>query len=810
MLRNYLKVALRNILKHKAFSFVNVFGLALAMSVCMVIILMFAEQKSYDQFHVKKERIYRILSDRDNSKLPSATSPFSLADVLKVEYPVVEEATRLTRGVGGDIGFDGQVVEVRGYFADPAFFNVFSFELNQGNPGRALAAPYSIVITHALAQKLFGQEDAIGKTISFSDRGLFNLGDQPGRPAVTWGELTITGVLADMGYKSHLKFDALVSSSTITSLINEGKMEDLSNQWGNNQSYTYVLLQPGKAHSDLTNSLADLVRRRNDELKDIKGFALIAQKLVDITPGILVSNEPSQRLPLSIYYFLSFLASVIMVSACMNYTNLTTARALTRVKEIGVRKVTGAHRKDLVYQFLGESIITALLALGVATLLLILLKAAIVQLWVNQYLHFELRENLQIYLVFIGFAFFVGIVAGAYPAVYLSRHGPVKVLKDTGFGAGKLRTRKVLAVSQFVVSLLFITTSILIYDQFRHFLRFEYGFNPENIVNVPLKGNDFQKLKHAFATVPGVTTISACNYVPSTGTNNGISLKLAGQDVPYRNFVILIAGENFAENLQLHLLAGRHLDATDSANKFIVVNEAAVKALGFTHPDAIVGQALDPEFGREPLQVIGVVNDFFVKMPMGEDKVSPMVMRNAPAEFRYANIKIASADMASTISKLEKKWKEVDPLHVFEYEFYDDQLASMHRGLFDIISVLGFVAFVAVTIACLGMLGMATYTCERRKKEMGIRKVLGAGDMGIALLLSRDFLKVLAVSVSIGAPASFILNDLWLRHFPNRVEFGSGTVLLAAGILLSLGLITIGSQAIAASKRNPVEPLRSE
>jgi putative ABC transport system permease protein len=810
MIRNYLKVAIRNILKHKVFSVINILGLALAMSVCMLIILMFAEEKSYDQFHEKKERIYRILSDRDNSKLPSATSPFPLADVLNAEYPVVEEATRLTRGVGGDISNRQQAVEVRGYFADPAFFNVFSFTLDQGDPGGALASPYSIVITRALAQKLFGQNDAVGKTISFSDRGLLNLGDQPGKPGVSWDDLTVTGVLADE-YKSHLKFDVLVSSSTIISLVNEGKMADHSNQWGNNQSYTYALLQPGKTRKDLTDALADLIGQRRNELRDIEGFTLIAQELVDITPGILVTNEPTQRLPIAVYYFLSFLAAIIMISACMNYTNLTTARALTRAREIGVRIVNGAHRKDLVYQFLGESIITALLALGMATLLLVLLKASIVQLWVNQYLHFELRENLQIYAIFIGFAILVGLAAGVYPAAHLSRRLPAKILKNSDeSGTGKLRMRKVLAVSQFVVSLFFITTSILIYNQFHHFLRFEYGFNPENIVNVPLKGNDFQKISTAFAGIPGVSAISACDYVPSTGTNNGISLKPVEKDVPYQNLVILIANENFAENLQLHLLTGRHLTATDSANRFIVVNEAAVKALGYNYPDDIVGQELDGQYGGGHFQVIGVVNNFYVKVPMGEDKVSPMILRYAPAEFRYANVRIASPDITSTISAMEKRWKEVDHRHAFEYEFYDQQLAAMNRGLFDIVSVLGFIAFMAVTIACLGMLGMSTYTCERRKKEMGIRKVFGARDAAIALLLSRDFLTVLGVSICIGGPLSYTLNNLWLQHLPNRVEFGAGTLVASALILLSLGLITIGSQAIMASRRNPIEPLRAE
>lgn len=813
MFKNYFKVGFRNILKYKVFSFINVFGLAMAMSVSMLIILMLADQKSYDQFHEKKDRIYRILSDRDNFKVPSATTPFSLADALKTGYPIIEESTHLTRGVGGDVTYNQHTLELRGYFADPAFFKVFSFELAQGNGLTALVSPNSMVITGECARKIFGNEDPLGKTVTFSSRGLSNVGSGSGDAPVNWNTFTITGVIANNHYKSHLKFEALISASSMTLLQAEGKINDLTNQWGNNQSYTYALLVPEKSQADLAAAISDLISHKQDALKNIKGFKLIAQKLSDITPGMLVSNEPSQQLPIIVYYFLSFLALVIVISACLNYTNLATARALTRAKEIGIRKVTGAFRKDLVYQFLSESIITAMLALAMASLLLIFLKAAFMELWINQYLHFELQGNLPVYLTFAGLALFIGLVAGFYPALRLSGYQPIRALKNSeASGHGKLGMQKVLGVSQFVISLFFITTSILIYNQFRHFLRFEYGFNPENIVNLSLQGNDFQKIKNEFSAIPGVSTISACNYIPSTGTNNGITLRPMGSEAEteYQKLIILIADENFIGNLEVKLVAGRHLEATDSTNRFIVVNQAAVKAFGYPSPAAIIGHVFESEWGKEPLEVIGVVEDFFVKMPMGEDKASPLVLRNQPADFSYANIKIATPDLMGAIVKLEEKWKVIDPVHPFTYEFYDEQLASMHQGLFDIVSILGFIAVIAITIACLGLLGMSTYTSERRKKEVGIRKVLGAKDIGIALLLSKDFLKVLVISVCIGGPVSFILNNLWLQHFPNRVDFGLGIVLLGAIVLLVLGLITIGSQTIRASRRNPVDALKME
>ncbi|MBC7920600.1 MAG: ABC transporter permease [Ferruginibacter sp.] len=808
MFYNYLKVGIRNLLRYKVFSFINVFGLAVAMSVCLLLILMLADQKSYDQFHAKKDRIYRILWDKENSKAPSAATPFPLAGTLKNDYPIVEETTQLTRGVGGDVIYNQRSQEMRGYFADASFFKVFSYPLEKGNERSTLVLPNSMVITSAYAHRLFGDENPIGKTVQFVDRG-----GGLDSPPVNWGLYTITGVIANKNHKSHLKFDFLISSSSRKALYEENKTDDLTNRWESNQCYTYALLDPDKNGSDLTVSLNDLVRRKRDEFKDVKGFKLMAQPLTKITPGRLVSNEPSYSLPIVAYYFLSLLALVIMISACLNYTNLSIARALTRAKEIGVRKVTGAQRKDLIFQFLSESIITALLALAMAILLLIFMKPAFKALWINQYLNFDLQENIPVYFLFAGFALLIGTVAGAYPALHLSTFQPIKVLKNTdSLRPGKLGMRKVLSVSQFVISLLFITTSILIHNQFRHFVEFDYGFNAKNIVNVALQGNDYRKISNELAAVPGISTISACDYIPATGTQNGIELKVPGSEEEYKKLTLLLTSENFVDNLRIKFLAGRQLTATsDSSNRFILVNGAAAKEFGYQYPSQMIGQIVESKWGKETLEVIGVVEDFVFRHPMGgTDKIGPLVLRNQPGSFGYLNVQIASGNLMGTVAKLENKWKSIDPVHPFKYEFFDQQLAATHQGLFDVVSILGFIAFLAITIACLGLLGMATYATERRKKEVGIRKILGAEAWRIALLLSREFFSVLVISVLIGAPLSYLLNNFWLQNFPNRVEFGLGTVLSGAVILLVLGILTIGSQTIRASKRKPVDALKMD
>ena len=810
MIFNYLKVGLRNLNKYKLFSLINVFGLAAAMTICMLIILMLADQESYDQFNKGKDRIYRILSDKPDFRNPYATSPFPLSGTLQSENPMIESATHLVRGVGGDAVYKKHSVEMRGYFADSSFFKVFSFELKQGEIHSALKSPNSMIITTELAAELFGQEDPIGKTIAFSDRGLNFMGQGESSVPVSWGNYMITGVFTDKNYKSHLRFEVLVSTSSLPSLTLSKKISDLTGDWKDiYHCYTYVLLEPGKTRASLDSSLSRLAAIKYAGIPDYKEFKLRGQKLTDISPGILLGNEPNIILPRIVYYLLSLLAMVIMISACLNFTNLSIARALTRAKEIGIRKVNGALRKDLIIQFLSESILTTFFALAVAICLLFLVKTAFVHLWVNQYLHFSLETNAQVCLIFIGFALLIGLVAGIYPALYLSKFQPVKVLKNyEGIRPGKLGMQSILITTQFVISGIFIISSLLIFNQARHFLKFNYEFNPKNIVNIELQSNDYKLISSALSTVPGVSNISACDYIPITGRSEGISLKRAGSKEEYRNLIILQTDEYFVDNLELKLVSGKNLAAGKSSNRQVLVNESAVKEFGYPNPASIIGHSLVVK-GNDTtmLQVIGVVQNFH----MGLDRnIEPLILQNQQSSFKFLNVKLAFGDTRSTLAKLKEKWRTIDPVHPFKYQFFDEQLAATSQGFFDLVSILGFLAFLAITIACLGLLGMATYSTERRMKEVGIRKTLGAGDFGIIILLSSAFIRILGIAILIAMPLSYFLNNLWLRNFPNRVNFGFGTVFSGTVILLLLGLITIGSQTIRATRRNPADSLKMD
>ena len=816
MFRNYIKVCLRSLLKNRIFSFINIFGLAVSMSICLLIILMLADQREYDKFHMDKDRIYRILSDGGDKGTLYATTPKPLVTSLKEEYPIVESSTSLQTGFGGDATFEKKQMEIRGYFADESFFDIFTFKLKSGNRHLALSEPRSIVLSSEFARKLFGSIEPVGKVISFEDRGLLHL-DIGGidNPPVDWGDFTVTGVLDDRDYKSHIKFDALVSDITLQSLIAENKLQDDQKNWKNYyDTYSYVKLNAEAAEDQLQIALDDLAENKYAEIHDFEeGFGFKLQSLSAITPGKFLNNPTSFRLPIEAYYFLAFLAIVVMVSACLNYTNLSVARAITRSREIGIRKVTGAFRKHLILQFLGESIITSLFALLLAMLLLLIIKPAFMALWINKYLNFNLTENPGIYLVFVGFAIGIGIIAGIIPSLHLSKYKPIHVIKGgDNLKVNKFGLRKVLTVSQFVVSLFFIVTTLLIFKQTRHYINLEYGFSTENIINIELQGNDFDLVANELNQIQGVDKIAACQHLPASGISSGAGIRLDGSEEEHVNMGSFFIHPNFIDILELNIIAGSNFKSYNNSEieHSIIINEAAVTELGFNSPNHAIGETIELKGKDQNLSIVGVVSDFRHRLPMFDEKIGPVVLRNAAGNFSYINVKTNTSDLKGLVTSLEKSWARIDPAHAFEYTFFDQQMASTFQILTDVIAIVGFFAFMSITIACLGLLGIATYTVERRIREVGIRKVMGAGEYNLALLLSRGFIKLLLISILIASPLVYFANDLWLQNIANRINYGFGIIFTGSMIMLVLGIITIGSQTLRASRSNPVDTLRME
>lgn len=820
MLKNYLKVGVRNILRYKAFSLINIFGLAAAMSVCMLILLMLADQKSYDQFSLSKDRTYRILSKIPRSSAPNASSPFPLEESLTQDFPIVEAATQLVPGVGGELVVGDKSIELTGYFAGPTFFQVLGFELEVGDESASLQAPNLMIISSEVAKRLVGNDgsysDLLGKPVRFFDRGLriiqLDFGSETGSSPVDWGQFTITGVLDAEKYKLHLKFDVLVSTASLPALQREKKTENHVDDWQRySYSYTYATLQEGKTVTDLISALDQLVVQKYEGNEDLKGLKLIPQPLTKITPGIFVGNPPSLQLPVEGYYILGFLALIIMLTACLNYTNLSIARALTRAKEIGVRKVNGAKRGNLVTQFMIESVLTSLLALVMGVALLLILKPGFEGLCANKFLHFDLGGSPVVYAGFVGLAVVTGVIAGLYPAVRLSGFSPLKSLKKLNEDSrSKLGFRKVLLSFQFVISLFFIVTSILIFRQFRHFVEFEYGFDSENIVNVPLQGNDYQLLISEMSSIPGVSGISACEFLPAMAMTNGIGVKPSDSESDPIAFEYLRVDSGFLGNLGLAVVAGRNLPVVDEAGRFVMINETGAKSLGYVSAANALGELVTVYGYEKPREVIGIMKDFRFQTPVMQDQIGPLMFINEPTHFSYLNIRLSTGNVTGALAAMQAKWKSIDPAHPFKYQFYNDQLVNVNLWMGDLVTIIGVIAFLAIVISCLGLLGMATYTTERRTKEVGIRKVLGASGLSIVLLLSRQFVVLLVVSVVIAAPLSYFVNNLWLQNFPNRVALGYGTLFLGAVILLFLGVVTIASQTLRASEKNPVDALRTE
>ncbi len=810
MFKNYFKVGIRNILKYKLFSSINVFGLAVAMSVCMLIILMLADQKGYDRFHANKDRVYRILGTPEIGSVPYATVSLALNEDLKQDYPIIEEAIFLRNGVGGDATYENKTTELRGFFAPQNLFKVLDFPLLEGDKTTALSEPNSMIISAEKAYQLFNSENPIGKHVQFSDRGLSILDMDGDREPLDWGTFKITGVLDKNGIKSHLKFDALASASTLPQLYQDKLIADLSKKWNNYfNAYSYLLLKEDIEQEELDQALADLSNRKYAEIEGLEDYIYQSQSITKVTPGMIINNEPAFRLPLVAYYILSVLALVIMIMACLNYTNLSIARSLSRMKEIGVRKVNGASRKGLIFQFLIESSITVMFALLLSLIILFFIKEAFMGLWANQYLSFDLQATPLVILLFVGFAFLVGIIAGVYPAVFLSRKLPVDALKNNTSKTGKWGLQKVLNVSQFVVSLVFIVTSIVIYNQFKYYTTFEYGFDSENIINVSLQSNDYKVLKNEFETVPGVVAVSACEYIPATGTTDITSLvDPKNEDEPI-TFLHMKVNEQFLSNIEVSIVAGQGLPTKGDMDRLVVINESALPKLGYENAQEAIGQ-IWPKTNDQEIQIIGVVEDFRNTMLINGDEIRPTVFTNDPDDFNFLNVKVSAGNPATVLADLEDRWKAIDSKHDFKYSFFKNDLANTNLFIFDIVSIIGYLSFLAILIACLGMLGMATYTTERRAKEVGIRKVLGAADFNIVFTLSKNFLVLLAIAIVIAAPVSYFLNALWLDNLSNRVNFGFDTVVIGSFIILFLGLITIGSQTLKAARRNPVESLKDE
>jgi len=809
MFKNYFKTAWRNLIRNKTFGFINIFGLAVSMSVCLLIILIISDQHSYDDLIANHTRIYRIHTEsKSGNTKPTASSALPLANELR-RYNGVEAAAALFKNLDGDLFYHDKSISADGYFADGNLFKVLGYKLKEGNAATALNRPRSLIISEGLAKQLFNNESAISKIITLNHTGVFGISQTYSKDA-TYGQFIITGVLQDNPGKTTLPLKMLASLSTISGLAKDSLLQSAPDDWDNVwTNYTYVLLKKGRTKGELQTML-NMIASNKYPTTNGSNFIFIANALKEL-PGQLVSNETVTTLPEGVLIFLGVLCLVIMLCACLNYTNLSVARSLTRVKEVGVRKVAGATQQQVFQQFIVESILTSFLALLFAFFLLFFLQPVFTGLWLNRFFSFSFNYTPKIYLTFFLFSLLVGLVAGLLPAAYICLFNPIQIFRNLNAVKGfrGVTLRKILLVTQFVVSLIFVISACLVYAQTKYVFNFNYGFNKDNVVNIKLyKGGNYDRFAQAISTNRNVVVVSACAFPPSSGTNNSTLIyKADNRKDSLQTGVIDIDGKCL-NVWDVKLVAGNNLPviAADSIDQYVLINQKMVSALGYPSAAAAVGQQL--WLGDHAVQIAGVVKDFqYLEVTRG---IEPLLLRNRKREFGYATVRIAANDEAATIKFLQDTWKKVNRDTKFDYVFFDDQLHEFHAMLKDAASIIGFLASLAVIISCLGLLGMALYTAETRRKEVGIRKVLGSGVIQIIFLLSKNYLMLLSIAILIATPVAYILNNAWLQFFVSRISISPLILVVSIGGLTCICLCIVGLQAWNVSRLNPVKSLRTE
>jgi putative ABC transport system permease protein len=802
MIRNYITVALRNFFKHKFFSAINVIGLAVSMSICMAIIMLVADQMMYDRHNPERDRIFRVNSRLvsnegvDISDTDYATTPMPLRQELVENYTGIEKAVRLKRGFGNswlELEHQNVNIPVSGFYADPEVFEMFHYELEQGDPSTALREPFTVVLTKKAARKLFKEENPLGQSLKVGDRGTF----------------TVTGVLKETKNKSHIVFDGLASMASLKGQPEENEDNNWSDFWS---GWTYIRIANGASVDDINRHLNKIYQKHIATITDSEAdkTKFRVQSIMDITPGKMTGNSIGPLFPKILVYFLSALAGIIMLTSCFNFTNISIARSLTRAREIGVRKTTGAARWQIFMQFLLESVIVALFALACALILIIIIKPLMLQLNVARLLHLDLQLNYAVFAVFLVFAISVGVIGGLFPAILLSAFQPVKVLKTLSNVKlfSRVGIRKVLLVSQFSLSLIFILTVIVVNNQLNLFRTKDYGFTKEQNTIVQLNNTSATALKTELLKYSDITSVSAASHVPAAGTSYGNGFKKSFEENDWTSMNHFLVDQDYVKNMGLSLVAGEFFPADEAtAKKSIVINESAVKAFHYNTPEEAIGAELI-QLDSTRKTIIGVVKDYNHRILL--ENIEPMALMYSPEGFRILQVKY-SGTYQDAVRTIEKSWNMLHTDTKIELKTMEGEVSKFYDIMFgDLVSVLSMIAFLAIMISCLGLLGMATYTIETRVREIAIRKVLGSANKDLILLLSKGFLKLLAVAVIIGVPAAWFINNLWLEMIAYKTEVSLNVVLTSVSILIILGVITVGSQTLRAAFTNPIDNLKND
>ena len=803
MIKDYLKVTFRNLANQKFYTSLNIIGLSIGIASCLLILLYVSNELSYDTFHEKADRVYRVgLNGKIAEQEINTTSTCPpLAFTAVDEFPEVQSAVRINPYPGQQIIRRGETVlmEEKVYFADSTFFDVFSYELLEGNPATALTEPNTLVVPEDIAQKYFGDESAFGKTLLVGTERVPH---------------KITGILAKLPANSHLQFNMLRSMAT-----DPGSKSRI---WLNNYLVTYLLLHPEATASALEDKLPELVYKYvGPEVEQFMGVSLesfddqggkygyFLQPILDIHLYSDLDHELEPNGDVTYVYIFAAIALFIILLACINFMNLATARSANRAKEVGIRKTLGSPRAKLIWQFITESVflsfVAAILAVVAASLLLSPFNDI-----AGKEISNELFGEPWFLLSLVGLMLTVGIIAGSYPAFYLSSFRPVEVLK------GKLKAgmkssgiRNVLVVFQFFISITLIICTLLVYEQLEYTRTKNLGFEKENVVVIeglsPLSEGVQNTFKQALTRQSQVVGASISNNVPPGVSNTSVYRK-KGTDQDFLVSSYGVDHEHLA-TMEIEILQGRNFSRdfpTDTAA--LLLNEAAVKEFGFQNP---LNERIQ-YFGSGEMQdftVVGVFKDFNYETLRSEIKPLALFLSSRGSA---VSVRILPGGVSATVRSLEQIWNEYSPGEPFRYHFLDESYDALFRSEQRLGKVFSIFTGLAILVACLGLMGLAAFMAEQRTKEIGIRKVLGASVPGVVVLLSKDFTRLVIISFVIAIPVAYIIIDKWLEGFAFHISIGPGVFIMAGVAALLVAWLTVSWQSIKAAAADPVRSLRSE
>ncbi len=810
MLHNYLKIAYRNLLRSKAFSAINIVGLSFGLATCMMIGLFVLDELSFDRFHEKADRIVRVTfrADMGGNKIEEANVMPPTAKTLQRDYPEVLEATRLRTAGAFIIKKEEDIFKEEGVaFADSNFFQVFSFPLVSGNAKTALVKPNTLVISEKMARKYFGNEDPIGKTLS----------------AKNYKEvMEVTGVMVDMPTNSHMKFDFLIAMA--------GRDDAKANSWMQSEFYTYLVLPEDYDYRQLEAKLPQMVEKYfgpgiqqafgmsfSKFKQEGNDLGLFLQPLTDIHLRSDFDYDIAASGDIRYVYIFGAVALFMLLIACINFMNLSTAGSSKRAREVGIRKVMGSMKSSLVGQFLMESIMLTAVALVLAVVIVVLALPFFNDLADKSLsLSFTAMPWLLPGLLLLGLV--VGVLAGSYPAFFLSSFKPVTVLKGGGNlnlskGRRSIGLRGTLVVVQFCISIILIVGTAVVYQQLQFIQNAKLGYDKEQVLVLQETyrlGQNEQLLKKQLSQDSRVVNVSVSGYVPAGPSfNNNFMVYGDDRTNDYIKGVRYVVDAEYIPTLGMEMVAGRNFSpefGTDSSG--VIINETTAKQMGWGK-DALGHTISSPrnDGSKESFRVIGIVKDFNFKSL--HERIGPLMLTLGPNNGAML-VKVKTRDIPALLTSIEKQWNALAVDAPIAYSFLEENFNATYRAEQKTGRILGLFAGLTIFVACLGLFGLATFTAEQRTKEIGVRKVLGASVSGIVALLSKDFLKLVAISIVIASPIAWYAMHFWLQDFAYKIDISWWIFALAGLLAVGIALLTVSFQSVRAALANPVESLRSE